>query len=356
MTRAPLESPEAYREAFAAGLERLLGGGLGAFVLVLANALFDPALHRRLAPALAERYAFWHRHYREALAAGRAPGDPRADVEVFLRVALLGLEGLSPTRHRHAGPWELQLNHLRAFRPARAAARPVAGISAPFDPEGFHFARPSMQAERLWAGTLGARSVQLLYNKFPFAPGHLLLVPDAAAGRPQLLDDGAHRFAWSLAEDLGARLPGVGLAYNAYGAGASVNHLHFQLFLREAPLPVLDPRWQHMGGAQAYPTPCLVLEDPHAAWDCLAELHFRSTPYNLLYLPGRLLILPRRAQGTASLPAWSAGQAWYELCGGAVLFSRDDYDRLGPEDLEGLLARLRPEAESWSRVCNRSGL
>ena len=55
---APLASPAAYRAAFESGLQRMLAdGGLGAFILVLANASFDAATYRRLAPALGAAFA-----------------------------------------------------------------------------------------------------------------------------------------------------------------------------------------------------------------------------------------------------------------------------------------------------------
>ena len=357
MTRDPFGGVDDYRARFAAGLERLLDAdSLGAFVLVLANALFEPALHQRLAPALARRYREWLVRYRDDLGAGRMPDDPPDDAAVFLKLAVIGLDALSPVTHRREGPWELQFNHLRAFRPQRASARPVEDVSAPFDPSGFHFNRPFLRREIFWSGDLLGRHVDLLYNKFPFASGHALLVPDAGAEHPQLLDEDAHSFAWGVAERLGDALPGAALAYNAYGASASVNHLHFQLCVRDAPLPVAEGHWRHNGGDVPYPTSCVAFGDRDRAWDCLADLHFRNTPYNLLYLPRQMLVLPRRAQGTVLPPVWGAGAAWYELCGGAVLFARDRYASLSAREVEAALAELAPDPSARSRTCNTAGV
>ena len=94
------------------------------------------------------------------------------------------------------------------------------------------------------------------------------------------------RFAWQLLDSLGDTLRGVGVGYNSYGAFASVNHLHFQLFERPEPLPVESMRWRHTGGAEAYPAPCIVADSAAAAWEIVREFHHRAQAYNLVLRPG----------------------------------------------------------------------
>ena len=55
--QTPFDSTNNLRTAFVAGLEKLLKDeGLGAYILVLANAGFDPVIFRLLRDALEERF------------------------------------------------------------------------------------------------------------------------------------------------------------------------------------------------------------------------------------------------------------------------------------------------------------
>jgi diadenosine tetraphosphate (Ap4A) HIT family hydrolase len=180
--------------------------------------------------------------------------------------------------------------------------------------------------------------VALFYNKYPFVDRHGLLVPERTEHRPQYLTRGDHLYAWRVVEGLARALPGVGLGYNAYGAFASVNHLHFQFFVRGG-LPVEDAAWQHAGGAEPYPAPCEVFLSAEEAWARVADLHAAERPYNLVYRPGRLYCLPRRRQGTYEQAAWTGGFAWYELAGGFTLFNRQAYEGLTGEEVARELAR-----------------
>ena len=339
-------SEERFRGAFEAGLERLLATEeLGPFILVAANATFDPAIYARTRGALASLFDTLHRRYRGAIAEGRPVPGAEDDVAVFLRMACIGFEGLRPTERRTGGPWELQFNHLRSFRPRRNAGASPTGIARPFDENGFHFNKPFLQKEAVWRGELAGRSATLFYNKFPFADLHGLLVPDPERRLPQWLTEEHHRYIWRLGERLANDLEGVGFGYNAYGAYASVNHLHFHMFVRPQPLPLADPRWVHNGGNEAYPTPCLAFEEAESAWEAITQLHEQGVAYNLIYLPGRLYCLPRKRQGTYAHAPWSGGFAWHEMAGGIVTANRDDYEHLAASDVSRELAKLAPTTD-----------
>jgi hypothetical protein len=338
---APLASVDALQDAFTTGLGRLLadGAGIGAFVLVLANASYDPSLRDALDRPLRRRFETLARECGQALAAGRQPDGPADDVAVFVRLMEIGLAALEPCRRRRVGPWEVQLNPLRALRPARAAGRPPAGLHVPFDPAGFHFNRPFLRQEAFWSGRLGGIDVELLYNKFPFADRHAILVPERLACRPQYLTEDRHRWVWGLVEGLADTLPGVGVGYNSLGAYASVNHLHFQMFVRTEALPVALGCWRHNGGRHPYPANCECFTDRQIAWQRLAQLQADESSFNLIYLPGRLYCLPRRRQGDYALPAWCSGQAWYELAGGAIVFDAGDFEAMRAGDIASALAQ-----------------
>ena len=340
MSSDPFGSVQALREAFATGLSRLLADepGLGAFILALNNAAFAPALFQQLGTALTRCFEALSEDCRSALRQGRDPVGPADDLAVFLRLMAIGLHDLPPVRVRRAGPWELQYNPLRGLRPARAAGGQPESNRAAFDPGGFHFNKPFLRREVFWQGDLAGVEVELLYNKFPFVDLHALLVPRRLENASQFLHRHQHEAAWAMTETLGQTLPGVGLAYNSFGAFASVNHLHFQLFVRSEHLPLADPRWRHNGGGSPYPIGCEVCDAPGPAWDVLHRLNQAGHSYNLVYLPGRLYCIPRRRQGSYALPTWCGGQAWYELAGGAVLMASDTFDALKPGDVEAAIA------------------
>lgn len=340
----PFASPEALRSSFRHGLERMLEAheDLGVYILVLANAAYEGELWHPLRDALQARHHLLAERIVAALRQGKRPRGPEDDLLVFLQLMALGFEHVALSDTRAADVWEVQYNPVRALRPPRASTRAIHGVRAPFDAAGFHFNKPFLDREIFWSGELHGQSVDLLYNKFPFASLHGLLVPERAAGLPQFLTPAWHGFAWDAMRTLGETLPGLAMAYNSYGAHASVNHLHFQMFLRSEPLPAEHPRFRQNGGDAPYPAVCQTFTDPTDAWLGIDELHSRSCPYNLVYRPGRVLLLARRSQGDYPPPAWSGGLAWYEMAGGASVYSREDYENLQGADLAQALEATRP--------------
>ncbi len=334
-------SPEDFRDCFAAGLEGLLErDGLGVFILVCANAFADPAFLDRVHPRLSSRFDTLAEEYRSAFRAGRRVAGDQEDLLVWLKMLSIGFASLACTEYRRSGDWEVQFNLLRSFRPRRMGGQAATELYRPFDPNGFSFNKPFMLQEVFWSGALQGRAVDLYYNKYPFVDLHGLLVLERERNAPQFLTAVDHEYLWNLAEALGARLPGVGFGYNSIGAYASVNHQHFQMFLREQPLPVAAAHWRHNGGLRKYPLPCMQFGSAAEAWAAIEELHARQTAYNLLYLPGCLYVLPRCMQGSVAAPDWSTGFSWYELCGGFITFNRDDYLALDAEAIAQELGRL----------------
>ncbi len=343
------DHPEAYRRAFDEGLIRLLDSDSpGAFILVLANAGFDPAIWERLHARLRERLELWRRRYRACLAEGGEPPGAPDDVAVMLRLLVLGFDHLATTEFRQVGDWEAQFNPLRAFRPKRMAGQRVNALHKPFDADGFHFDKPFLRDETFWSGALGGREVRLLYNKFPFVEQHGLLVPEPGARHPQWLRAGDHHWLFSLCAGIGAGLPGFCVGYNAHGAHASVNHLHFQTCVRERSLPVCAAHWRHNGGEREYPGECHRFDEADSAWRFIDGLHHLGMAYNLLYVPGACYCLPRRMQGSRPDPAWSSGFAWYETCGGFTTFRRADFLALDEASIEQALRELR-SGMAWTR-------
>ena len=139
-------SAKAFRKQFDTGLERLLDSGdLNLFILVCANAGFDPKLCASLRERLRSRYEEILSGLRAAFSDGNTVQEAEDDLLVFLKIASIGFDSLKLTEQRSSGPWEIQFNHLRSFRPMRNSQRPVQSIHAPFDEQGFHFNKPYLQ-------------------------------------------------------------------------------------------------------------------------------------------------------------------------------------------------------------------
>lgn len=340
LSKAVFATPEILRDAFEQRLTELLElDQLGVFILVLANASFQRQTFERLQRPLSVAFDRWRwRLHDQDPYVTDAPAD---DIEVLRRLCALGFERLGTTRWRSLGPWKLQFNPLRALRPPRLSHAVPSGLYQSFDPTGFHFNKPFLRKEIFWQGTLAGVPMRLLYNKFPFAELHGLLVPDPEACKPQWLTREDHELVWRIGNELGPQLPGLGFGYNAYGAYASVNHLHFQMFVRsEDQYPVESSRWRHHGGPATYPVPVQCHEDSAPAWQALQSLHAAGRPYNLLYRPGRVYILERSMQGGCVHGDWTTGFAWSEMAGAMTVSGAEDFARLSELDLEVEFRRL----------------
>lgn len=345
MTDLPklFSSPLSLRQAFVEGLEAMLEAhqGLGVFILVLANATYDETIYRRLQQPLKARFALLAQQMRDDLLAGRPIADAPDDVAVFLKLMAVGFDDLPLTRFHQAGPYQLQFNLLRSFRPARMSNTRVEKNCQPFDAAGFHFNKPFLRKEIFWQGDLFGHDCRLLYNKFPFAELHGLLVIDAEAEKSQWLAGSDHRLLWEITAAMGEGIPGIGFAYNGYGAFASVNHQHFQMFARsEGQYPLESAAWAHNGGDEAYPINCYRYSDPEQAWQHLQQLHDANQTYNLLFRPGVLYVLPRRFQGSYQHADWTPGFAWAEVCGAVTTFNNQDLTSLDAATLAAELAKL----------------
>lgn len=342
MSSLPFTSRADLEQRFNTGLRAMLAAHdeLGTHILVLANAVQDAALWQGLRVPLADSHARHAGRVGEALRGGRAPAAPEDDAIVFLKLMAIGFAHLAPVESRRVpadpvqgGPdWELQFNPVRALRPERMSRERVEGIMRPFDARGFHFNKPFLDKEVLWRGELAGKPARLLYNKFPFAPLHGLLVPEPEQERPQFLTPEMHDWAWHVAGAAASAIAGFGLAYNSYGAFASVNHLHFQSFVRDAPLPA-------QAGAAVYPLAAQRHRDTREAWFHLDALHRAGTAYNLIYDGDGLLLIPRARQGEVALESWSGGFGWSEMAGVFAVSCRDDFATLDGAALRAALAR-----------------
>ena len=320
-------SSEAFEQAFNQGLSSMLEADeLGAFILLLANASNDDRLWSQLQPKLKTKLAQLNEH--------QAQGAPD-DVAVFEQLLEMDLDTLSTTQTKQLGAFELQYNPLRALRPKRMSEVSTQGVFQAFDPQGFNFNKAFLQKELFFKGTVFGKDVSLFYNKFPFAKLHGLVVVEADKEHPQRLTYELHQFAWMMANALGLSIPGFTLAYNAYGAYASVNHFHLQCFVRTEPLPIeLDEK---------YPLVHYWFGSISDAWQFIEALHTDQQPYHLIYRDHKVLVVVRQRQDNYTHADWTSGYAWYEACGGVCVSSQADFETLSESALSAELAKLKIE-------------
>jgi ATP adenylyltransferase/5',5'''-P-1,P-4-tetraphosphate phosphorylase II len=209
------------------------------------------------------------------------------------------------------------------MRPARSSETVVEHIHQSFNPNAFHFNKPFLKSEIFWEGEWAGKEYRVLYNKFPFAPWHLLIVPEANRQQPQFLTKEAHQDIFKLSTK-SMHLSGLGIAYNSLGANASINQLHFQGFIFDQALPIEAPGWKQNGGNKQYPVNCYNYSSHKLAWQKIKQLHAKNQPYNLLYRNGFCYVIPRKGQGKVGLSEWVSGIGWYEISG---MFTLLDYDR-----------------------------
>ncbi len=233
---------------------------------------------------------------------------------------------------------------MRALRPARASVEVIDVINQPFDTDKFNFNRPFLRPEILWESDWHGRQIRVLYNKFPFAPYHLIIVPDPELQLPQYLTTEYHSMMWDLLQQQQYALPGFGAGYNSLGACASVNQLHFQSFVSTELLPIEQQQWQHNGGDDQYPLNCFAFGSAQDSWEMIDQCHISNQPYNLLCRPGRCYVLPRIPQGSETVAPRVAGAGWIELCGVFNVSDHTELETVSTAELDDCLRSLSVSA------------
>ncbi len=330
------EDRAAFRQLFVDKLRSMLSPEeAGAFILVLANSLQDAELFTALSDNIASTFDVLRRNIEE----NKLDITPD-DLVVFKALAKAGIDSLTTWQAVYKDAWQMIYNPMRALRPARTSAEVIDSVHRPFDAARFNYNKPFLQPEIMWQGACNDVPMRVLYNKFPFAPWHLIIVPDPDLQLPQYLTGDYHRLVWGLVKQQDQVLPGFGIGYNSLGACASVNQLHFQSFIREQVLPIELSCWQHNGGKEAYPMRCIAFETIEDSWQQLAAFHQGNQPYNLLYRPGRCYVLPRKMQGSNGVIGRVQGAGWIEECGVFNVSDIMELDTIRPEELGDCLRSL----------------
>ena len=220
--------------------------------------------------------------------------------------------------------WHIQYNQLRTLKPRRNATLEIKSVYKKFEKNSFNFNKSFLQIERFMKRRIAGTDVSFFYNKFPFVKAHTLLVPEQEKNHPQFLRRRFHFFACDLAKGT----EGFAIGYNSIGAFASVNHLHFQLFIKNETLPVENSMWKHNGGEKKYPAECFAFTNKTSSWKFIQLLHKKNIPYNILYTRGKIYIFPVNFQKIHKHTIFPLGFAWIELSGSFINVSKKDYDRI----------------------------
>lgn len=334
------DSTSIFRQRFIDQLLSLLDNSqLGAFILALANSSYREDIFEPLQKRLKTRFEDWQQQITKMEQAhNQLPVD---DLRVFEQLVTTGFDNLKPTQRRQIEGWQLQFNSLRSFRPARNSGEPFKGLYKAFSSQSFHFNKPFLKAEILWQGRYEGLDLRLMFNKFPFADYHGLMLIEPEQERSQYLrrEDCQHidRLLQSL-----KNLEGIGMAYNSLGAYASVNHQHWQFFISAQDYPVEHPCWTHSEGNDPYPLTVRVDSSLQAHWPLLERLQQQDRPFNLLLRADCVYLVERRAQGSYPQSPWSGGFAWSEVMGNLTLNREDDFQALNGPDIRDELQRLNP--------------
>jgi len=308
---------------------------LGAFILVLANSYQDTYLKSELEKGLKNICATLKNNF----SAGNINAT-QDDINVFEQLFDSESEDIPVWLYRTIGEWEVVYNSMRQMRPTRSSSQILNSIKHPYDETGFHFNKPFLKPEILWEGVYKSIRTRVLFNKFPFSDYHLLIVVSPEKNSPQLLTQETHRYAFSLVQEMTEVFPGFGIGFNSLAAGASVNHMHFQGFVREQDFPIEKNHWSHNTGDAGYPLGVKRFSDYETSWDFIRQLTRNDDAFNCLYRNKYCYVIPRKYQGTVKLPEWLAGAGWIDVAGVITVSDIDTFDSIDEQSVTDALALL----------------
>lgn len=308
---------------------------LGAFILVLANSLQDEFLKTELDEDLRENF----RSLQSKFINGELSA-AKDDLEVFEKLLDFDLGELPVWQRRATGDWEIAFNVLRRLRPARASGQKFTSIKQVFDESKFHFNKSFLDPEILWQGEYRDLMVKVLYNKFPFADYHLLVVVSPEENSAQLLTQEKHGYAFSLVTDVAQALPGFAMGYNSLAAGASVNHFHFQGFVRQQEFAIEKTHWSHHGGEIDYPLTVECFTDAESSWNYIERLTEKDIAFNCVYREKYCYVIPRIYQGSSEVPEWLSGAGWIDVAGAITVSDEANFNAIEQQPISDGLELL----------------
>lgn len=227
-------------------------------------------------------------------------------------------------KEKPVGPYFVQVNPYRLLKPM-----PGSGSGCRFYCEEPSEPLSLLNRKVLLSIPLEHRCWNALGNAMPFDKDlHALLVRAGYDHDPQLLD----RESLDDMLLLAAKARGLLLFYNAIGAGASVDHLHWQIVFHG------PTRFAIEDAPGAFGTVFNPATEAAAIWETVNRLQQATPPipFNLLLVGGRAVVVPRTAQeATAGLPGTVI--ASFELIGKLIVTTHEAYEAATADRLEQAL-------------------
>ena len=330
------ENINQFKNLFVDQLKNMLSADeLGAFILVLANSQQDELLKKELQADLETTFIALKNNFN----AGKLKAT-QDDIDVFRQLLGVELQDIPSWLYKTAGVWEVTFNSMRQLRPTRVSSQILNSIKMDFDETKFHFNKPFLTPEILWQGSYNDIKLRVLYNKFPFSDYHLLIAVSPEKNRSQELTQETHQAIAYLAKSVDGLFPGFGVGFNSLAAGASVNHMHFQGFVREQIFPVENNCWKHNGGDIDYPLKVKRFDNAEQAWLCLSDLINQDIAYNCLYRSNICYVMPRKYQGSVKLPDWLMGAGWLDVAGVMTVSDNETFNAIDSRSIENALAMM----------------
>ena len=333
-----LSSAELYKNAFEEGLIDCLNNRTaGTFILACANIYQHPELLKKHNTCLSEVYTYIKDYYQRCSHNNEQPNDTDDDILVMNQIIAIDIKNLKPPQTKQlkidTAIFQINFNQLRSFRPTRMSSVQNVYLNNVFNQNSFHFDKLFLKKEMFAEGIYNDRQISLFYNKFPFVEYHALLVVDKALHRNQFLTKDYLEYSFQLQSSGQQKIPELVIAYNSIGAGASVNHLHFHIFLETKPLAVFSPGVIHNGGSEPYPVLFRVFNNIEECWNYLQQLHDANTPYNLLFKNSKIFCLPRKPPSKVFPDFNVSSYGWSEMAGIFTLSNKDSFAQVSIDDL-----------------------
>ncbi len=237
---------------------------------------------------------------------------------------------------KKAGEFTLNHNFVRGLRPIREARRSNVSLKEPPNKNKFNYSTQLCDYEVFETQKdENGLEVELLQNRYPFAPFHFLWVPERKKVHGQFIDLPEDEKILQAAVNFICNKgygPSVRLCYNSLGAHASVNHLHFQGFFNSKTqnLPIdkyikkgeIESDKFYFKGSRWIPRKNL----EQGLIDNISEMNQRwengeKIAYSFYLTPQGATFFPRKHQGDKKYfqnlvkADFSTGFAFYEMLG-----------------------------------------
>ena len=213
-------------------------------------------------------------------------------------------------------------------------------VCTPFDPAAFNFSKISNPREKLLKlkFSTGDR-YEVLTNKFPLFPDHMLLVADELV--PQQMRLG-HLLAIT---ELLQGCSSFSAYFNSWCASASVNHFHVHLIDEQPPMtryllvPGPHVRGQRCLQPEGFQGACYVFEvtQLELVSEVVRAMQLDNQPHNALFTGQFIYLFPKPLQRPErSFELYPETVGGPELIGSFTVYDRADYDAITIQSAEEL--------------------